>query len=63
LIATTKTNAELLGIAAETGTIEPGKRADLLVVGGDPLVGIALLQHPDKLMVIVEEGQFHKRQI
>jgi imidazolonepropionase-like amidohydrolase len=65
LIATTKTktNAELLGIAAEPGTIEPGKRADLLVVDGDPLADIALLQHPDMPMAIVKEGQFHKRQI
>ncbi len=63
LIATTKTNAELLEIAAETGTIEPGKRADLLVVDGDPLADIALLQHEDKLMVIVQAGQFRKRQI
>ena len=63
LIATTKTNAELLGIGAETGTIEPGKRADLLVVDGDPLADIAVLQHPDNLMAIVKEGQLHKRQI
>jgi imidazolonepropionase-like amidohydrolase len=63
LIATTKTNAELLGIGAETGTIEPGKRADLLVVDGDSLADIALLQHPDNLMAIVKAGQLHKRQI
>ena len=63
LIATTKTNAELLGIGAETGTIEPGKRADLLVVDGDPLADIAVLQHPDNLMAIVKEGQLHKRKI
>ena len=63
LIATTKTNAELLGIAAETGTIEPGKRADLLVVDGDPLADIAVLQHPDNLMAIVKAGQLHKRQL
>jgi imidazolonepropionase-like amidohydrolase len=63
LIATTKTNAKLRGIGAETGTIEPGKRADLLVVDGDPLADIALLQHPDNLMAIVKEGQLHKRQI
>jgi len=56
-------NAELFGIAAETGTIEPGQRADLLVVDGDPLADIAVLQHPDNLMAIVKEGQFHKRQI
>jgi imidazolonepropionase-like amidohydrolase len=63
LIATTKTNAEILGIAAETGTIEPGKLADLLVVDGDPLADIAVLQHPANLMAIVKAGQFHKRQI
>ena len=63
LIATTRTNAELLGIAAETGTIEPGKQADLLVVDGDPLADIAILQHPDNLVAIVKAGQFRKRQI
>ena len=63
LIATTRTNAELLGIATETGTIEPGKRADLLVVDGDPLADIAVLQYPDNLVAIVKAGQFHKRQI
>ena len=61
LIATTRTNAELLGIGA--GTIEPGKRADLLVVDGDPLADIAVLQDPDNLVVIVKAGQLHKRQI
>jgi imidazolonepropionase-like amidohydrolase len=37
LVATTKTAAELLGVAADSGTIEPGKRADLVVVDGDAL--------------------------
>jgi imidazolonepropionase-like amidohydrolase len=54
---------ELLGIAAETGTVEPGKRAELLVVGGDPLADIAVLQDPDNLLAIVKAGQFHKRQV
>ena len=37
LVATTKTAAELLGVDADRGTIEPGKRADLVIVDGDPL--------------------------
>jgi imidazolonepropionase-like amidohydrolase len=37
LVATTKTAAELLGVDGDRGTIEPGKRADLVVVDGDPL--------------------------
>ena len=32
--------AEKLGIAAETGSIEPGKTADLLVLDADPLKNI-----------------------
>jgi imidazolonepropionase-like amidohydrolase len=37
LVATTKTAAELMGYERELGTVEPGKRADLVVVSGDPL--------------------------
>jgi imidazolonepropionase-like amidohydrolase len=36
LLATTKSAAELMGMSSELGTIEPGKRADLVVVAGDP---------------------------
>jgi imidazolonepropionase-like amidohydrolase len=36
LVATTKTAAELMGLDRELGTLEPGKRADLVVVAGDP---------------------------
>ena len=36
LVAATSSAAELMGLEAELGTIEPGKRADLVVVDGDP---------------------------
>ena len=36
LTATTKSAAELMGIGDEAGTIMPGKRADLVVLAGDP---------------------------
>ena len=38
LVATTRTAAECLDVAADRGTIEEGKRADLVVVDGDPLM-------------------------
>ena len=36
LQATTATAAELMGVDGDSGTIEAGKRADLVVVDGDP---------------------------
>ncbi len=63
LIATTRTNAELLGLGDEVGTVEPGKRADLLVVDGDPLTDIGVLQDQARLVVILQNGRFHVRQL
>ncbi|MBA3436263.1 MAG: amidohydrolase family protein [Chloroflexi bacterium] len=37
LRAATRTAAELLGVAEDRGALEPGKRADMVVVDGDPL--------------------------
>lgn len=37
----TRNGAEALGLLAETGTVEPGKRADLLLLTADPLADIA----------------------
>ena len=37
IIAATRVPAEMLGLAAELGTVEVGKRADLVVVRDDPL--------------------------
>ena len=37
LVATTRTAAELLGVADDPGTLEPGKAADVVVLDGDAL--------------------------
>lgn len=36
LIAATRTNAEILGMDDRLGTLQPGKLADLIIVGGKP---------------------------
>ena len=41
--AATKTNAEILGVFAERGSLERGKQADILVVAGNPLEDIEAL--------------------
>jgi imidazolonepropionase-like amidohydrolase len=50
LRAATSVAATLLDIDKITGTIEPGKAADLIAVGGDPLRDITLLQHVSFVM-------------
>ncbi|HEY7057427.1 MAG TPA: amidohydrolase family protein [Vicinamibacterales bacterium] len=42
LVATTRTAAELMGLEGELGTLEPGKRADLVVVDADPFDFVGL---------------------
>lgn len=44
LVAATRTPAEMLGLAHELGTVEVGKRADLLIVGADPLEDLRALR-------------------
>ena len=44
LAAATRNPAEFLGAAAEWGTIEPGRRADLVLVDGNPLRDITSTQ-------------------
>ena len=56
----TKLAARLLGIESNTGTIEVGKDADLLLIAGNPLEEIRYLQ--DALMVI-SNGQIALKRI
>jgi imidazolonepropionase-like amidohydrolase len=50
LIAATKGGPDLMGLSRETGTLEPGKSADLIAVTGDPLVDPTAVQHIDYVM-------------
>jgi imidazolonepropionase-like amidohydrolase len=60
LVAATRMGGEIMGMAEELGQIKPGYLADLLVVDGDPLADIKLLQRQDALLVIMKDGQLHK---
>jgi len=51
LIAATKGGAELLNLSSETGTLDPGKSADLIAVDGDPLTDPAAVLHISYVMV------------
>jgi imidazolonepropionase-like amidohydrolase len=48
--AATVNAADLLGLASEIGTIEPGKSADIIAVAGDPLTDVTVLKRVDFVM-------------
>ena len=49
--AATVNAADLLGLTAEIGTLEPGKSADLIAVKGNPLKDVKVLKQVDFVMV------------
>jgi imidazolonepropionase-like amidohydrolase len=51
LIAATKGGPELMGLSAVTGTLDPGKSADLIAADGDPLKDPTAVQRIDYVMV------------
>jgi imidazolonepropionase-like amidohydrolase len=60
IVASTRTAAECVHMAADVGTLEPGKYADLLIVDGDPLASIAVLQQRERLALVMKGGKVHK---
>ncbi|MCI0566866.1 MAG: amidohydrolase family protein [Acidobacteria bacterium] len=47
----TQESARLLGVLEDQGTVEVGKRADLLIVRGDPLKQLRLLRAVDRVVI------------
>ena len=56
----TKHGAEAMGLGEQTGTLAPGKWADLIVVDGDPIGDITVLQDPARLLMVLKQGQTFK---
>lgn len=58
--AATQYGGELMGMPGELGIVTQGAYADLLLVDGDPVADIAILQDRDRLLAIMKDGEFHK---
>jgi imidazolonepropionase-like amidohydrolase len=56
--------AQVLRLEGKLGTLQGGAWADLIVVDGDPLQDLALLEDQGRhLSVIMKAGKFHKRRL
>lgn len=53
LVATTRSAAELMGLDEELGTLEPGKRADLVIVEGD---GLDVATLDERITAVYQDG-------
>src|SRR5262249_33687521 len=60
LVAATQHGAEIMMKASELGEIRDGYLADLLLIDGDPVANIAVLQDQSRLLAVMKDGQFHK---
>ena len=64
LRSATSINAALTQRSGELGTIAPGALADILVVNGDPLSDLGLLQEQGRhIPVIMKDGRFYKNEL
>ena len=59
LQSATINTARLLRIEGEAGSIEAGKRADIVAVEGGPLADISLMQN---VSFVIKQGKIHKRE-
>ena len=58
--AATGAAAKLIGLQDEIGTLEAGKLADVIVVAGNPLDDITVLQRLDRITHVFKDGRLAK---
>jgi imidazolonepropionase-like amidohydrolase len=60
ILAATRLGGEIMGMGDRLGQVRPGYLADLLLVDGDPLEDVAILQQRDRFKAIMKDGAFWK---
>jgi imidazolonepropionase-like amidohydrolase len=61
IVAATKLGGEIMMQPRELGLVKEGYLADLLLVDGDPLANITLLQDKDRILAVMKDGTFYKQ--
>ncbi len=60
IVGATALGGAIMGMADSLGQVRQGFLADLLLVDGDPLKDVTILQDRTKLLAIMKGGTFHK---
>ncbi|MEE2804129.1 MAG: amidohydrolase family protein [Pseudomonadota bacterium] len=64
IASATVTAAELFNLTEEIGDLNPGKRADIIALAGNPLEDLVVLQQPEKyLKLVMKDGIIYKNQL
>jgi len=56
IVTATRNGARAVYMEDMTGTVEPGKSADIIIIDGDPLADIKVLQDVGKIKMVMLEG-------
>ena len=59
IVTATRSSAVALRLNDKIGTIEPGKLADVVVVDGDPLAEVRVLQQKENISLVMKEGAIY----
>ena len=61
IVAAARHGADLMQMGHETGQIKPGYLADLVILNGDPLADIRIFQDQSRILAVMKDGWFAKR--
>ncbi len=57
IVSATRNTSDALGILKSAGTLEPGKKADILIVEGNPLKDISILLNKKNILLVMKDGK------
>jgi imidazolonepropionase-like amidohydrolase len=63
LVAATNQGGAMMGRGDELGQLRAGFLADLIVVDGDPLEDIAVLQDRERINLVMKDGQIFRNDL
>ena len=60
IISATKLGGQIMGQPDELGLVKEGYLADLILIDGDPLSSIRILQDRKRILAVMKDGEFHR---